>query len=47
MRKTVKKAMAFVALKGVRPMVETHPLDEAGTMFQNMSKAHLRAVLTI
>jgi hypothetical protein len=27
--------------------VETHPLEEAETTFQNMSKAQLRAMFTI
>ena len=42
-----EETMAFATLKAVRPMVETHPLEEAETAFQNMSKAHFRAVLTI
>jgi len=37
--------MAFAALKGVRPMVEAHPLEEAEQIFQNMSKAQFRTVL--
>ncbi|GAB2724980.1 alcohol dehydrogenase [Kitasatospora kifunensis] len=43
--KDSEEAMAFAALKGVRPMVETHPLETAETTFQNMSKAKYRAVL--
>jgi propanol-preferring alcohol dehydrogenase len=38
--------MAFAALKNVRPMVETHPLADAETTFQNRNKAQFRAVLT-
>jgi D-arabinose 1-dehydrogenase-like Zn-dependent alcohol dehydrogenase len=45
--KDSEDAMAFAALKGVRPMIETHPLEEAETTFQNMSKAQFRAVLTM
>ncbi len=45
--KDSEDTMAFAALKGVRPMVETHPLEEAETTFQNMSKAQFRAVLTM
>ena len=43
--KDSEDAMAFAALKGVRPLVETHPLAEAETVFQNMGKAEYRAVL--
>ncbi|MDH6709436.1 D-arabinose 1-dehydrogenase-like Zn-dependent alcohol dehydrogenase [Kitasatospora sp. MAA19] len=43
--KDSEEAMAFAALKGVRPMVETHPLDQAETVFQTMNKAKYRAVL--
>ncbi|MFF7636443.1 alcohol dehydrogenase catalytic domain-containing protein [Kitasatospora sp. NPDC008050] len=43
--KDSEDAMAFAALKGVRPMVETHPLETAENTFQNMSKAKYRAVL--
>ncbi len=39
--------MVFAVLKGVRPMVETHPLAEAEATFRNMSKAQFRAVLTV
>jgi propanol-preferring alcohol dehydrogenase len=45
--KDSEETMAFAVLKGVRPMIETHPLEEAETTFQNMSKAQFRAVLTI
>ncbi|MDR3417427.1 MAG: alcohol dehydrogenase [Nevskia sp.] len=45
--KDSEDAMAFAALKGVRPMVETHPLEQAEETFQNMSKAQFRAVLTV
>lgn len=43
--KDSEEAMAFAALKGVHPLVETHPLEEAETTFQNMGKARYRAVL--
>jgi D-arabinose 1-dehydrogenase-like Zn-dependent alcohol dehydrogenase len=39
-------AMNFAVLKGVRPLVQTFPLDEAEQAFQNMSKVTMRAVLT-
>jgi propanol-preferring alcohol dehydrogenase len=45
--KDSEETMAFAALKGVRPMVESHPLQEAEITFQNISKAQFRAVLTI
>ena len=45
--KDSEETLAFAALKGVRPMVETHPLEEAETTFQNMNKAQFRAVLTM
>jgi D-arabinose 1-dehydrogenase-like Zn-dependent alcohol dehydrogenase len=45
--KDSEETMAFAILKSVRPMVEPHPLEEAETTFQNMSKAQFRAVLTI
>jgi D-arabinose 1-dehydrogenase-like Zn-dependent alcohol dehydrogenase len=45
--KDSEETMAFATLKGVRPMVETHSLEEAETTFQHMSKAQFRAVLTI
>jgi D-arabinose 1-dehydrogenase-like Zn-dependent alcohol dehydrogenase len=44
--KDSEDTMAFAALKGIRPMIETHPLDEAEETFQNMNKAQFRAVLT-
>lgn len=43
--KDSEETMAFAALKGIRPMVETHPLEEAENAYQNMSKARFRAVL--
>ncbi|MEU7183938.1 MULTISPECIES: alcohol dehydrogenase [Streptomyces] len=43
--KDSEEAMAFAALKGVRPLVETHPLADAENTFQNMGKARYRAVL--
>jgi D-arabinose 1-dehydrogenase-like Zn-dependent alcohol dehydrogenase len=45
--KDSEEAMAFAALKNVRPMIEIHPLEEAESTFQNMSKAQFRAVLTM
>lgn len=39
--------MAFAALKGIRPMVETHPPEEAEETFQNMNNAQLSTMLTI
>jgi D-arabinose 1-dehydrogenase-like Zn-dependent alcohol dehydrogenase len=42
-----EEAMRFADLKGVRPMIELHPLDEAETTFQNMHQAQFRAVLTM
>jgi D-arabinose 1-dehydrogenase-like Zn-dependent alcohol dehydrogenase len=35
----------FAALKGVHPIVETHPLAEAEVTFQNRNKANIRPVL--
>jgi D-arabinose 1-dehydrogenase-like Zn-dependent alcohol dehydrogenase len=37
--------MNFAVLRGVRPIIETHPLEDAEQAFQNMSKANLRNVL--
>jgi D-arabinose 1-dehydrogenase-like Zn-dependent alcohol dehydrogenase len=45
--KDSEEAMAFAALKGIRPMVETHALETAEETFQNMGRAQFRAVLTI
>jgi propanol-preferring alcohol dehydrogenase len=45
--KDSEESLAFAALKGVRPMIETHPLEEAESTFQSMSKAQFRAVLTM
>jgi D-arabinose 1-dehydrogenase-like Zn-dependent alcohol dehydrogenase len=45
--KDSEEAMAFALLKRIKPMVETHPLEEAETIFQNMSQAQFRAVLTL
>jgi D-arabinose 1-dehydrogenase-like Zn-dependent alcohol dehydrogenase len=44
--KDSEETMAFAVLKGIRPMVETFPLDSAETTFQNMNKVRYRAVLT-
>jgi D-arabinose 1-dehydrogenase-like Zn-dependent alcohol dehydrogenase len=40
--------MAFSALTGVRPMVETFPLERAGEAFERMmsNQARFRVVLT-
>ena len=35
----------FAVLKGVRPIIETFPLEEAEEAFQHQSKANLRTVL--
>ncbi|MDF3289846.1 alcohol dehydrogenase [Streptomyces silvisoli] len=43
--KDSEETMAFAALKGVRPMIETHPLEQAEAVFQSMGKAQFRAVL--
>jgi D-arabinose 1-dehydrogenase-like Zn-dependent alcohol dehydrogenase len=45
--KDSEEAMEFAALKGIRPLVETHPLESAEETFQNMGKARYRAVLTV
>jgi D-arabinose 1-dehydrogenase-like Zn-dependent alcohol dehydrogenase len=39
--------MNFAVLRGVRPIIETHPLEDAEQAFQNMSKANLRNVLLL
>ena len=44
--KDSEDTMAFAVLKGIRPIVETHPLEEAEATFLTMSKARYRAVLT-
>ncbi|MFK0296794.1 hypothetical protein ACIQU6_40870 [Streptomyces sp. NPDC090442] len=41
--KDSEEAMAFAVLKDVRPMVESHPLDQAEAVFPNMSQAKYRA----
>ncbi len=45
--KDSEDTMAFAVLKGVRPMVETHPLEEAEFAFQAMKQARYRLVLTL
>jgi D-arabinose 1-dehydrogenase-like Zn-dependent alcohol dehydrogenase len=45
--KDSEETMAFAVLKGVRPMVETYPLETAESTFLNMNKARYRAVLTL
>ena len=44
----VQETMAFSALRGIRPMVETMPLDQAGEAYQKMlsGAARFRMVLT-
>jgi len=40
--------LAFAALQGIRPRVETYPLDRAGDAYERMmsGKARFRVVLT-
>jgi len=45
--KDSEETTAFAVLKGIRPIVETHPLANAENTFINMSKARYRAVLTM
>ncbi|MEU9604663.1 alcohol dehydrogenase catalytic domain-containing protein [Streptomyces sp. NPDC048057] len=45
--KDSEDAMAFAALKGVRPLVRTHPLEDAEEAYQTMGSARFRAVLTL
>ncbi|ROL89735.1 alcohol dehydrogenase catalytic domain-containing protein [Pseudomonas chlororaphis] len=45
--KDSEETMAFAALKGVRAMIETYPLEDAEEVFLNMGKAKFRSVLTI
>jgi D-arabinose 1-dehydrogenase-like Zn-dependent alcohol dehydrogenase len=45
--KDSEETMAFAVLKGVRPIVETHPFVEAESAFLNMNKARYRSVLTL
>jgi hypothetical protein len=35
----------FAVLRGVRPIIETHPLEAAEQAFQNQSRANIRTVL--
>ncbi len=44
----VEETLHFAALTGVRPMVETRPLEEVATAYQRMlsGEAHFRMVLT-
>lgn len=44
--KDSQDTLAFAVLKGIRPLIETHPLESAEAVFQNMSNARYRAVLT-
>jgi D-arabinose 1-dehydrogenase-like Zn-dependent alcohol dehydrogenase len=44
--KDSEEAMSFAVLKSIRPMVKTHPLEQAESTFQNMAEARFRAVLT-
>jgi D-arabinose 1-dehydrogenase-like Zn-dependent alcohol dehydrogenase len=43
--KDSEDAMAFAALKKIRVMVQTLPLDRAEDAYQSMSKARFRTVL--
>ncbi|MFE0152371.1 alcohol dehydrogenase [Nonomuraea sp. NPDC059007] len=45
--KDSEDAMNFAALTGVRPLVETFPLESAEEAFQTMNKARFRNVLTV
>ncbi|MCY9783721.1 alcohol dehydrogenase [Nocardiopsis sp. EMB25] len=45
--KDSEDAMAFAALTGVRPIVQTYALEEAETAYQSMGKARYRGVLTM
>ncbi len=44
----VEEAMAFSVLHGIRPLIETVPLDQADAPFQKMQagKARFRMLLT-
>ncbi|MUM17860.1 alcohol dehydrogenase catalytic domain-containing protein [Mycobacterium sp. CBMA271] len=44
--KDSEDTLDFAVLKGIRPLIETHPLETAETTFQDMSNARYRAVLT-
>ncbi|MFD6158748.1 alcohol dehydrogenase catalytic domain-containing protein [Nocardia sp. NPDC060256] len=44
--KDSEETMEFAALKGIRPLIETYPLEDAEVAFQNMGKARFRNVLT-
>lgn len=43
--KDSEDTLAFAVLKGIRPLIETHPLATAEATFQHMNKARYRAVL--
>ncbi|MFB7668641.1 alcohol dehydrogenase catalytic domain-containing protein [Kitasatospora sp. NPDC056138] len=45
--KDSEETMAFAALKGIRPMVETRPLEDAEAAFRDMGSARFRTVLTL
>ncbi|MFI6577426.1 alcohol dehydrogenase catalytic domain-containing protein [Nocardiopsis sp. NPDC050513] len=45
--KDSEDAMDFAALTGVRPIVQTYPLEAAETVYQSMGKARFRSVLTL
>ncbi|MFX1339978.1 MAG: zinc-binding dehydrogenase, partial [Promethearchaeota archaeon] len=46
---TPEDALKFSVISGVRPMVETFPLEQAAVAFEKMmiAKVHFRAVLTM
>ncbi|MEU8893572.1 alcohol dehydrogenase catalytic domain-containing protein [Streptomyces sp. NPDC048442] len=43
--KDAEEALAFAALKGIRPMTRAYPLEQAEEAFQGMSRAQYRNVL--
>ncbi|MFI5783864.1 alcohol dehydrogenase catalytic domain-containing protein [Nocardia sp. NPDC051570] len=45
--KDSEETMEFAARTGIRPMIETYPLEHAESAFQNMNKARFRNVLTL
>ncbi|HKU11193.1 MAG TPA: hypothetical protein VJQ61_08195 [Sinomonas sp.] len=47
--KDSEDALRFAALTGVRPLIETYPLEKAGDGFERMmsGKARFRVVLTV
>jgi D-arabinose 1-dehydrogenase-like Zn-dependent alcohol dehydrogenase len=45
--KDSEETLAFAVLRGVRPMVELFPLEEAEKAFEHIGKARFRAVLKV